>query len=103
MVKRISGILLSLSMILTIFMSVSFCCYAAGDTDISKNPHVLFLSSYSYEWESNPKQLQGVADTLNGYAKVDYVFMDTKRLNYDDVKDDIYKNIRSRESKRKYE
>lgn len=103
MVKRISGILLSLSMILTIFMSVSFCCYAAGDTDISKNPHVLFLSSYSYEWESNPKQLQGVADTLNGYAKVDYVFMDTKRLNYDDVKDDIYKNIRSRESKRKYD
>ena len=63
---------------------------AADKSDSHKHPNVLFLSSYSYEWESIPKQLSGITETLNGRAKVSYVFMDTKRLKYEDIKEKIY-------------
>lgn len=101
--KRVSAVLISLGLILTILFSVCLPCYAADNADISENPHVLLLSSYSYNWESNPKQLKGIADTLNGYATIDYVFMDTKRLNYENVKRDIYKDIASREKNGRYD
>lgn len=63
---------------------------------ISENPHVLFLSSYSYEWESVPRQLDGIEEELNGYATVEYVFMDTKRHNYDSVKHTVFLDIEQR-------
>lgn len=78
-------------------------CLARAGNDISNNPHVLFLSSYSYEWESVPKQLNGLEETLNGYALVDYLFMDTKRQDYDDVKLDVYNHIRSLEEKDEFD
>ncbi|NLH62584.1 MAG: response regulator [Erysipelotrichaceae bacterium] len=54
---------------------------------------MLFLSSYSYQWENNPLQLRGCAETLSDKAIIDYEFMDTKRLDYEDVKDRVYKDI----------
>lgn len=70
---------------------------------ISQNPRVLFLSSYGYEWESVPKNLDGITEVLNGKALVDYVFMDTKRLLYEDVKEYIYKDIISRTQEDSYD
>lgn len=82
--------------IILISMTILLCsspCFAANDTDVSNNPHVLFLSSYSYEWDSIPKQLSGITDTLSGKANIDYAFMDTKRIPYNVAKQDVYKHI----------
>lgn len=97
--KKLVCILLSLAIMLACPMSG----FAQSTTDISNAPHVLFLSSYSYEWESIPKQLDGIADTLNGYARIDYVFMDTKRLDYDAVKDTVHDDVLSREQIESYD
>lgn len=71
-------------------------CRAADDGGISQNPRVLFLGSYNYEWESVPKHLSGVTDTLDGSVMIDYIFMDTKRLQYEDVKEVVYNDVLSR-------
>lgn len=66
----------------------------ARETDQGPSiPHVLFLSSYDYEWESIPRQFSGVAETLDGHAQVDYVFMDNKRQDYEDVKARVHSDI----------
>ena len=61
--------------------------------EIMNHPRILFLSSYAYDWESVPKQLAGINSEINGYAKVDYLFMNTKRENYEDVKKEIYNKV----------
>ncbi|MEA4923235.1 MAG: ABC transporter substrate binding protein [Eubacteriaceae bacterium] len=91
-VKRVIYILLTAVLF---FAGIAPCC-AADSSNSPDTPHVLFLSSYSYEWESIPKQLDGISDTLDGHARTDYVFMNTKRLAYEDVKYDIYEDILSR-------
>ncbi len=81
--------------ILCVFLSV-FCIisgvhpvYAAEGT----HARVLFLSSYAYDWDSVPKQLEGAAEILGTMAQMDYVFMDTKKHDYEDVKSEVYANI----------
>lgn len=98
--KKLIGIIV---LVLAAMLACPAVCLADESTDISDNPHVLFLSSYSYEWESIPLQLSGITDTLNGYAKIDYVFMDTKRLAYDDVKEDVYNDVLAREQDESYD
>ncbi|MDO5567520.1 MAG: hypothetical protein Q4G59_12740, partial [Planctomycetia bacterium] len=56
-------------------------------------PHILFISSYDYDWDSVPKQLTGFVGEINGSAKVDYLFMDTKACSYDDAKATTYGQI----------
>lgn len=80
-----------------------FYASAQETVNISQNSNVLILSSYSYEWESIPKQLDGITDTLNGYAKTDYVFMHTKRLKYEEVKEHVYSYLLNRIEKEPYD
>lgn len=78
------------------FVAALFCavpCSAAASGERTEDPHVLFLSSYSYAWESVPKQLAGITDTLDGKASMDYIFMDTKHFEYDDAKGAVYKAV----------
>jgi len=93
-----------------IFIAVVFCipCFVQGNekqgivdkieesdkkSSVVKHPRVLFLSSYAYDWESVPKQLEGITDVLNGKTQVDYIFMDTKKMDFATVEDQIYKHI----------
>lgn len=102
--KKISlKIVLSLLVLAALAVRLALPCSAAQAVDISQNPRVLFLGSYNYEWESVPKHLSGITDTLNGYAMVDYVFMDTKRLEYEDVKEVVYQDILSRSESRPFD
>lgn len=57
------------------------------------HPKVLFLSAYAYDWDSVPDQISGVASVLKTKAKMDYVFMNTKKRSYDEVKEDVYEDI----------
>ena len=41
---------------------------------------VLFISSYSYAWETVPEQIAGIKEVLNEDVVIDYKFMDSKNL-----------------------
>lgn len=45
---------------------------------------VLFISSYSYNWDTVQMQVEGIRDTLGTDYEIDYEYMDTKRV-YDDI------------------
>ena len=95
-----------LQVISTFIIAAVLCVlpvFGADGMSISGNPRVLFLSSYSYEWESNPSQLEGIADVMKNHADMEYVFMDTKRKTYEDVKEGIYSDIAERQKIRKYD
>ncbi|MDO5402741.1 MAG: ABC transporter substrate binding protein [Eubacteriales bacterium] len=59
----------------------------------SKHPQILVISAYAYDWESVPEQLGGISSVLGTRAKMDYVFMNTKKEDYEDIKEDIYAAI----------
>ena len=46
-----------------------------------KEGRILFISSYSYSWETVQRQISGVEDRVGNNIVVDYEFMDTKRIN----------------------
>jgi CheY-like chemotaxis protein len=78
-------------------------CYAEDNSLPADDPHVLFIGSYSYEWESTPKHLAGISDTLSDYANIEYVFMDTKHRSYEDVKGEVYQDIAGRAKSEKFD
>ena len=41
---------------------------------------VLFISSYSYAWETVPEQIRGIKEALGAGVQLDYQFMDTKNI-----------------------
>ena len=42
---------------------------------------VLFISSYSYAWDTVQSQIEGLRDGIGSNVVLDYEFMDTKRVN----------------------
>lgn len=42
---------------------------------------VLFISSYSYAWETIPQQIEGIKKSLGDEVTIDYKFMDTKNVD----------------------
>lgn len=65
----------SYTFFLTLLVSLFFSTNAlAQDTQ----PRVLFISSYSYAWETVPEQINGIQQALDEDVQLDYQFMDTK-------------------------
>ena len=57
--------------------------------------HILFISSYSYEWDSVPSQMAGVKEALpEDKYSVDYEFMDTKNVKYSSGYKEFYENLK---------
>ena len=83
--EKVLKCLASLLAVLILTACFSVSC-DAGEACDTKRPRVLFLSSYDYGWDSIPLQLQGVSDTLEQYADIDYIFMETKKFDYRDVR-----------------
>ncbi|MDD3368496.1 MAG: ABC transporter substrate binding protein [Lachnospiraceae bacterium] len=79
--------------VLMLFASVITCNAKEGET--VSHPRVLFISAYAYDWDSVPDQLKGVAEVLGSKAKMDYMFMDTKKHTYDEVKQGIHDEIQT--------
>ena len=88
--KRITTILLTL-----LFALCSFLPAYAAEGDKVTHPKVLFLSSYAYDWDSVPDQLAGVSSVLGTKAQMNYVFMDTKKHDYENVKGKVYEEIQT--------
>ena len=54
---------------------------SAKGTEESKEGRILFISSYSYGWDTVQSQIEGIKAGVNDKITVDYEFMDTKRVN----------------------
>lgn len=64
-----------------------------------KEGRILFISSYSYSWETVQRQIEGVEDRVGSSTVVDYEFMDTKRINDDVSCQQFYEGLAYRLSK----
>ena len=53
----------------------------ASATVLGVKGRVLFISSYSYSWDTVQMQIDGIKDTLGLDYEIDYEYMDTKRVN----------------------
>lgn len=54
--------------------------YAQTRHTLGERRRVLFISSYSYAWETVPQQITGIQNALGSGVTIDYQFMDTKNL-----------------------
>ncbi len=55
---------------------------------------VLFISSYSYAWETVPQQMEGIRQTLGHEVVVDYQFMDTRNVNTEESERLFYERLK---------
>lgn len=64
-----------------------------------QNGRILFISSYSYGWDTVQIQIEGIKEGVNGKAVLDYEFMDTKRVNDETSAQQFYEGLKYRLSK----
>jgi len=57
---------------------------------------ILFISSYSYGWDTVQIQIEGIKAGVNGQAVLDYEFMDTKRVNDETSAQQFYEGLKYR-------
>lgn len=63
---------------------VSVFLFALGmDVHAEEQKRVLFISSYSYGWETVPQQIEGIQEAFEGEVAIEYKFMDTKNVTSD--------------------
>lgn len=60
---------------------------------------VLFISSYSYAWDTVQMQIEGIQDGLGKDVTLDYEFMDTKRVDTEEAKALFYEGLAYRMEK----
>ncbi|MFK4785116.1 ABC transporter substrate binding protein [Fusobacterium sp. MFO224] len=72
-----------------IFIILFQLSYSQNLNKIKEVEKILFISSYSYDWISVPRQLKGFSQNVKNCPEIHYIFMDTKKFNYLDIKKDI--------------
>lgn len=85
--KRIYGVLIFI-MSLFLFFGVRQQARAEGEQG-----RVLFISSYSYGWDTVQLQIEGLLEGLAPGIAVDYDFMDTKRLDEETAAQMLYDRL----------
>ncbi len=69
------------------------------DGSPQKPGRVLFISSYSYAWDTVQFQIKGIKNKIEPEVTVDYEFMDTKRFSSDDDINEFYNGLKHRMSR----
>ena len=98
--KRFTGIIkcvLLVLFIMAVFAPKNKAQEAAKDT--GESGRVLFISSYSYGWNTVQLQIEGIKEGLGENIVIDYEFMDTKRVNDETSGMQFYEGIKYRMSK----
>ena len=94
--KRVLSVILGIIVLSMILISQSssthFTIY--GKEKIKENPKVLFISSYSYTWDTVPLQLKGIQTTLDPSVTLDMEFMDTKTIRPKMAEEILLKKLR---------
>ena len=83
------------ALFITIIFSLLFChsVYGAQETDEKR---VLFLSSYSYAWDTVQMQIEGIKEGIGDGIVLDYEFMDTKRFPDEESQQVFYEGLKYR-------
>ena len=85
---------------LMVYMSLvivlSFTYTTTTKAAAEKEGRVLFISSYSYAWDTVQMQIEGIKDTLGTGITLDYEFMDTKRVNTEESERLFYEGLKYR-------
>lgn len=79
---------------LLIFTNVAYVQAEEG-----QKGRILFISSYSYGWDTVQIQIEGIKAGVDGQATLDYEFMDTKRVNDETSAQQFYEGLKYRLSK----
>lgn len=85
--KRICG---GLIFLVSIFLFLGMYQQAKAEGEQGR---VLFISSYSYGWDTVQLQIQGIVDGMTPDITVDYEFMDTKRVDEDTAGRMLYERL----------
>lgn len=67
---------------------------AEQSTEEDVSGRVLFISSYSYAWETVPQQIEGIRQALGSNVVLDYKFMDTKNVDTEESAQLFYGSMR---------
>lgn len=70
-----------------------------GQGSLQESGRVLFISSYSYAWDTVQLQIEGIKKGIAPEVTVDYEFMDTKRFSSNDDMDEFYNSLKYRMSR----
>ena len=92
-VKKVVHVLIVCICILSLYGT------SAMAADLDEKGRVLFISSYSYSWDTVQMQIEGIKDTLGTGYTLDYEFMDTKRVNDGASKKMFYESLAYRLSR----
>lgn len=83
---------------LIIIMLILFVCLDAGTCRCygkeQDDKRVLFISSYSYGWETVPQQIEGIQEAFGDDVAIDYKFMDTKNTSSPESLGLFYESMR---------
>lgn len=88
-------------LVLTASLFYSTCIAAEEKTGNAAQDYgrVLFISSYSYAWDTVQLQIEGIKKGIDASVTIDYEFMDTKRFSSSSYIDEFYNGFKSRMSK----
>lgn len=69
-------------LIISVFCIALYWSTATSQAEAaSAKGRILFISSYSYSWDTVQMQIEGIQDTLGLEYELDYEYMDTKRVD----------------------
>ena len=78
------------------FFSENYYAEDKSVFDTANTGRVLFISSYSYGWNTVQLQIEGIKEGLGENIIIDYEFMDTKRVNDETSLNQFYEGIKYR-------
>lgn len=87
--KFVAGFLSALTLLFLIFGSYTSANAAEGSDEY----RILFISSYSYAWDTVQIQIEGIKEGITSDVVLDYEFMDTKRFPDDESIELFYEGL----------
>lgn len=82
--------LFAAALVFALLLSGGMSCPAEEQT----GKRVLFISSYSYAWETVPQQIAGIEEAFGDEVSVDYKFMDTKNVTSEESAELFFQSLR---------
>lgn len=79
--KKIGILIIFFAVLIFSMASWRMTAHAEGSDAASDSGRVLFLSSYSYGWDTVQLQIEGIREGIGNDIELDYEFMDTKRVD----------------------
>ncbi len=84
-----------MTIFVTLFFTLTICHPAFADTKEDEK-RVLFISSYSYAWDTVQIQIEGIKEGIGEDIVLDYEFMDTKRFPDEESLNMFYEGLKYR-------